>query len=91
MHKDSYFKKTERPDKKFFKTQLTWVPEPGVAKKIPTWASDIEPIKTLYTFFSGAQINKHFKPAKITNAKIKMGLAKLDELEKKFKEFIPKK
>jgi len=85
------FKKETRDDKNFFKTQLKWTPEQGVAKKIPTWASDIDRIKKLHAFFSGAQISKAFRPLKLTAAKVKMGLQHLDELEKKYSQYLPPK
>ncbi len=62
-----------------------------MAKKIPTWASDIDRIKRLHAFFADPQVSKAFRPMKLTQAKVKAGLEHLDMLEKKYAQYLPPK
>ena len=78
------FKKVERPDKTFFKSQQIWQPDSlnsNIRKKIPSWASNPEQAKIIHNLFQNCQEKGLIKIKGITAQKVKSGLAKLDELE----------
>jgi hypothetical protein len=86
------FKNQERVDKTFFMKQQYWAPDASVkAKKIPTWASNMDHIRKVHATFELCYAKGQLKQKKISTAKVQEGLKHLAVLEQKFKEFLPKK
>ena len=86
------FGHTRREGKTYFTKQQYWAPDPSVeAKKIPTWASNMDQLKKVHATFELCFAKGHFKQRKITAAKVQDAKNHLAKLEQLYKDFIPKK
>jgi hypothetical protein len=78
------YKQSIREDKKFYKFQLTWVPHEGVAKKIPSWASNPKQIETFDHFMKSIQKSMIAREPRNLAKKVQQALNHLVELENKY-------